>query len=96
MSTVYLIHLDSKIANIAHHYIGYTCLSVEERFERHKSGNGARMLQVANERNIDYHVVRTWECATKRQARNLEIKLKSRHNAPKLCPICHPRKEKNT
>lgn len=83
--TVYLLHFDSPISehHTAQHYIGWTELPVEDRLLAHKSGGGARFTQVANERGIGYQVVRTWK-----GNRQLERKLKNRHNSPKLCPIC--------
>ena len=89
MCTVYLIHLDTAIAH-AKHYLGYTAIEdITKRFARHKSGNGARLLQVANERAIDYKIVRMWDCKDAFTARKLERKLKHWHNSPKLCPICN-------
>lgn len=85
MCKVYLIHLASPISH-AHHYLGYTKAdTVEERFKKHKTGCGARLLQVANELGIDYEVVRTWA-----GGRELERRLKKRKDSPRLCPICNP------
>lgn len=89
MATVYLIHLDQSIAH-ARHYLGYTSLEcVQDRLARHKAGNGARLLQVANERGITYSIVRTWEFATWQEARKFERKLKLQKHAPRLCPVCN-------
>jgi hypothetical protein len=49
-------------------------------------GNGARLTQVAKERGLSFVVVRIWE-----GDRKLERKLKNRHDAPRLCPICNGR-----
>lgn len=85
---VYLIHFDSPISSkhTAQHYIGFAN-HVSKRFAHHKKGTGARLTQVANERNIDYKIVRTWE-----GDRELERKLKNQKNAPRLCPICRGEK----
>lgn len=82
---VYLIHFDKPISpkHTCQHYIGYT-RSLKKRFEEHKAGSGARLTQVANERGIDYKIVRTWPKGT----RKMERKLKNQKNGPRLCPIC--------
>ena len=88
MCKVYLIHFDKPLAH-AQHYLGYTANdSVEQRLERHKSGDGARILRACNLANIQYAIVKTWDCNSWRAARSLERKLKSRHDSPSLCPIC--------
>lgn len=91
MSTVYLIHLDTPIHH-ARHYLSF-CASetLQERLHRHTTGNGARLLNVANQRGITYSVVRTWNSATWKTARALERKLKAQKNGPRLCPVCNPR-----
>lgn len=95
MATVYLIHLERPISH-AKHYLGYTSDdTLQERLQRHKSNRGARLLEVANQQGIDYHVVRTWDNMNWKAARTLERKLKNRHNSPKLCPICNPIDRKN-
>lgn len=84
--TVYLLHFDTPISehHTTQHYIGYTEQPIEERLKDHKQNNGARLTQVANEREIDYQIVKTWKGDGK-----LERKLKNRKNSPKLCPICN-------
>ena len=88
MGTVYLIHFDRPLGNLdnprgqAQHYLGYT-EDLPARLEAHRSGNGARLMEVVAERGIGWQVVRTWA-----GDRGLERKLKDRHNAPRLCPVC--------
>lgn len=84
---VYLIHFDQPISpNLTtQHYIGYTSRGKRKRFAEHKAGSGARLTRVANERGIDYRIVRTW---WKKGTRAFERKLKNQKNSPKLCPIC--------
>ena len=92
MPTVYLIHFDKPYKH-ARHYLGYTALeSANARLQRHKSGDGAKLLRVCNENNIDYDIVRMWDCNNIHDAKVLEHKLKKQHNSAKLCPIC--RKER--
>jgi predicted GIY-YIG superfamily endonuclease len=88
MGTVYLIHFDRPIGDLnnprgqARHYLGYTD-DLNARLEAHRQGNGARLMEVVTEAGISWTLARTWQ-----GDRTLERKLKDRHNAPKLCPIC--------
>ena len=88
MSTVYLIHFDTPLGDLANshgqaqHYLGSTD-DLKARLERHKQGNGARIMQVVSEAGISWQLVRTWE-----GGREMERKLKRQHNAPRLCPVC--------
>lgn len=86
---VYLLHFESPISDkhTAQHYIG-TALDVEARLKMHKAGKGARLTQVANERGINYTVVRTWVGGRKK-----ERELKNRKEGPRLCPICQAAKQ---
>lgn len=84
MATVYLLHLTKPMCH-ARHYIGWA-QDLENRLDHHRNGTGARMLQVAEERGIDFDLVRTWED----QDKTFERRLKNQHNAPRLCPICNP------
>lgn len=82
--TVYLLHFDRRISenHTCQHYLG-SASNLNKRLALHKSGKGARLTQVANERGIEYSIVRTWE-----GDRTLERKLKKQKNAPRLCPVC--------
>ena len=90
---VYLIHFDQPISpnHTTQHYIDYTSRGKRKRFAAHKAGYGARLTQVANERGINYRIVRTW---WKNGTRSFERKLKNQKNAPKLCPVCNKRNKK--
>ncbi len=83
---VYLIHFDQPISpnHTTQHYLGYTSRRKSLRLDEHKAGTGARLTQVANERGIDYEIVRVWK-----GNRQLERQLKNQKNAPKLCPVCN-------
>jgi predicted GIY-YIG superfamily endonuclease len=85
---VYLIHFSQPISpkHSCQHYLG-SAADVEERLMHHQTGKGARLTQVANERGIEYQVVRVWQ-AEPGQGRQLERKLKNRKSGPDLCPIC--------
>jgi predicted GIY-YIG superfamily endonuclease len=80
--TVYLIHFERRLKH-AGHYLGY-CRSLDERLNQHRTGNGARLLEVIGQVGIGWRVVRTWT-----GDRGLERRLKNQKNTPrKLCPVC--------
>jgi len=81
VGTVYLLHFERPLHH-AQHYIGYA-EDLEARLARHRSGNGARLVEVFTVAGIDFTVARTWE-----GDRDLERRLKRRKNARRLCPIC--------
>lgn len=84
--TVYLIHLDSKLAH-SQHYIGFTELDdVDQRLKVHESGQGSPMLRAANQKGISYHVSRIWHDKT----RGFERRLKNAKKSRLLCPVCNP------
>lgn len=80
-STVYLLHFDTPIHH-AQHYLG-SCNDLSKRIARHRKGHGARLTQVCVERGISFEVVRIWD-----GGKVMELKLKSKKNGRKLCPIC--------
>lgn len=85
MGFVYLLHFERPIApgrHTAQHYIGYAA-DLAARLQAHDHGQGARMTQVARERDIAWTVARLW-----RGGRGLERRLKDRKATPRLCPIC--------
>jgi predicted GIY-YIG superfamily endonuclease len=81
MSTVYLLHF-SRPYRHARHYMG-SAIDLPSRLHLHETGNGARLLQVIKDAGITFVLARTWD-----GGRELERKLKNRHNAARLCPIC--------
>lgn len=85
---VYLLHFDRPISDkhTTQHYIGWT-LHLPSRLRAHSEGRGARLTEVARERGISFTIARTW-----RGDRNFERKLKNRHEGPRLCPICNPKR----
>lgn len=80
--TVYLIHLETKVAH-SRHYIGQTRY-LKRRIAHHRNGSGARFLAEAVRRGISFDVVRVWKNADG----SFERKLKNRKNARRLCPTC--------
>jgi predicted GIY-YIG superfamily endonuclease len=88
-ATVYLIHFD-RAYHHARHYIGYTALeTVEERIARHRSGRGARLLDVVTAAGISWRVVKTWEFPNVAAAKQKEKSLKG-HSGTRYCPVCNP------
>ena len=79
---VYLLHFDKPLKH-ARHYLGYAD-DIEARLERHRAGNGSRLMAVVTKAGITWQLVRTWS-----GDRAFERRLKSRHNTPALCQICN-------
>lgn len=84
---VYLIHFEEKYHH-AGHYLGYT-KHLWFRIITHRANMGAKLLRAVNHAGINWVVVRTWTV----DSQDLERKLKSFKNSPKLCPICNPNLE---
>jgi predicted GIY-YIG superfamily endonuclease len=82
--TIYLIHFATAYKQ-ARHYLGSTD-NLADRIERHRAGNGARLMEVVTAAGISWSVVRTWK-----GSRKDERKLKQLHNTPRLCPVCNTR-----
>ncbi len=55
---VYLLHFDKPLKH-ARHYLGYAA-DVDERLERHRAGNGSRLMEVVTQAGISWQLVRTW------------------------------------
>ena len=81
---VYLIHFQEKYHH-AGHYLGYS-KHLWVRITCHRANTGAKLLKAVNQAGIDWAVVRTWAV----NSQELERKLKSLKNSPRLCPICNP------
>jgi predicted GIY-YIG superfamily endonuclease len=81
MSVVYLLHFDRPYRH-ARHYMG-TAQHLDERLARHRSRQGARLMEVVTAAGISFVLARTWE-----GSRELERRLKKRKEGPRLCPIC--------
>lgn len=83
---VYLIHFDRPYVH-ARHYLGFVDggeAELARRLDRHRAGQGARLLQVVGEAGIGWRVVRTWPDGD----RDFERALKNRRCTPRLCPVC--------
>ena len=79
--TVYLLHFERPYCH-ARHYLGFTA-NLQRRLQKHRSGQGARLISVISDAGIGFQLVRTWS-----GDRALERQLKRRKNSPVLCPIC--------
>lgn len=89
----YLIHLDAPLSQgldprtgkprAARHYLGYAD-DIEARIERHRKGNGSRLMEVVAERGIAFQVARLWPDTD----RAFERRLHNRKDSPRMCPIC--------
>lgn len=82
INMVYLLHFTRRYKH-AGHYLG-SAEDVPQRIERHKRGQGARLIEVITNAGIGFELVRTWP-----GGRQEERQLKRRHNGARLCPICH-------
>ena len=89
-STVYLIHLLRPLGNpnnprgMASHYLGYAEHDLAARLERHRVGNGSRIMAAVAKAGIPWVLARVWEGAS----RDDERRLKSLKHASRLCPYC--------
>lgn len=83
---MYLIHFDRPLAH-ARHYIGF-CEEgkLERRMERHRKGQGAKLLRAATAAGIAWSPVRVWLDAD----REFERLLKSKKGPARFCPCCRP------
>jgi putative endonuclease len=91
---VYLLHFSQPLGNpntphgSARHYLGSTC-DLEARLHQHRyEVAGAKIMQACRERGISFEVVRLWRVASWEEQRDLEIRLKRRHEHNYLCPLC--------
>ena len=91
MAYVYLLHFEQPISPVhtCQHYIGFA-ENLPARIQLHEIGRGARLTAVAKERQIGFQVVRIW-----RGDRWLERKLKDQKRGGRLCPVCHPIKQRS-
>ena len=85
MLTLYLIHFTAKYEH-AQHYLGLSN-DVERRLEEHRTGQGNPLMKAVTLAGIPWSVVRIWSDADRMR----EVQLKSRHNSPRLCPVCNPK-----
>jgi predicted GIY-YIG superfamily endonuclease len=79
---VYVIHLATRLHH-AGHYVGFAT-DLAQRMAQHRSGRGARLMEVVTQAGIEWKLVKVWA-----GDRGLERRLKRRKNTPRrLCPVC--------
>ena len=88
---VYLLHLNTPLAH-AKHYIGWSenGHTLTARLANHAAGKGSRFTQVCCERGITWTLAKIWK--GKGTDKSFERKLKNRHDAQRICPICQKEK----
>ena len=80
---MYILHFDKPYKGIRH-YTGYT-VNLSKRLR--KPGTGSRWVSFMLHNGSDFTVARTWTVATRREAREKELKIK-RAGAGRYCPLC--------
>jgi predicted GIY-YIG superfamily endonuclease len=86
MGYVYLIHFERPIGK-AQHYTGFT-QNFERRISQHRNGEGSELTRLANEKGINWLVVRVWQDAT------LETEKSIKTMSTKItCPICRQKQK---
>ena len=83
MQGCYLLHFESKLANHAQHYTGFST-NLAARIAAHEAGNSAKLVHAMSLAGIRFVVARLWIDGD----RTLERRLKNQKNGPRLCPIC--------
>jgi len=85
IGTIYLLHFDRAVprGSPSRHYIGWTT-DLPARLADHAAGRGARLLALLRAEGIGWQLVRQWDGAD----RHHERRIKRRHQAARLCPIC--------
>lgn len=82
IGSVYLIHFSRSFCRRSH-YLGWAT-NLQERIERHRSGNGARILAAVNKAGIGWKLARTWPHMTMQDETNMKLN----KNLKRLCPDC--------
>lgn len=80
---VYLIHFERKLKH-AQHYLGFVESDLEQRLERHRSGQGAKLMKAVIAAGIPWEVVKVWPDGD----RNFERSLKNKRKSRCFCPKC--------
>lgn len=84
---VYVLHIEPPYQH-ARHYIGFTRLSVLDRFAVHMSGRGSPLIRAAVAAGHCVTVAHAWSCGT----RTFERHLKNRKDANRWCKLCGERR----
>ena len=83
---IYLVHFERPLKH-AKHYVGFTDVTLRERFARHRSlarvRRGSALMRAVMEAGIAFKVVRTWP-----GDRNRERQFKVDGHSSRRCPVC--------
>lgn len=80
---IYILHFDVPYHH-ARHYVGYCADgTLEQRLERHRAGQGSRLMLAIELAGIGYTVALTHP-----GDRHFERNLKRAKNTPRFCPLC--------
>lgn len=84
MKGLYLLHFDPPYRH-ARHYLGFSD-DIDRRVAEHVAGRSSSspLIRAALANGSTVELVRTWPGGD----RNLERRLKRRHEGPRLCPVC--------
>jgi len=85
LGIVYLICFQNHFKH-ARHYLGFAKNDVEKRLEKHRKGQGSKLLRAVASAGIEFDVIRTWSNVD----RHFERRLKNMKNTKAMCPLCNP------
>ena len=84
---VYLLHFEPGLPvtgnRVARHYLGWA-VDVDAGLAQHLSDHGSPLVAAAVRAGATVSLARTWTDTD----RSFERRLKNRHEAPRLCPLC--------
>ena len=84
---IYIIHFEEPYYH-ARHYVGYCADGMlQQRLERHRAGQGSRLMLAIEAAGVDWTVALTHP-----GDRRFERRLKKSKNTSRFCPICRPAK----
>lgn len=86
---IYLIHFNRKLHH-AGHYLGFadSLVTLKQRLNRHRNGNGAKLIAAINKAGIAWILARIWR--GEGASRTEERRMKNMGGLSRLCPICNP------
>jgi hypothetical protein len=88
IGSVYLLHFEPGLPltgnRVARHYLGWAERDVDGRVAEHLAGRGSPLVRAVLATGGTVRVARTWAGVD----RVFERRLKNRHEAPRLCPLC--------
>ncbi len=84
MGIVYVVHLERPIEHMRH-YVGFARDNdhLKERIAKHRSGDGAGLLKIANNAGIPWMVVRVWTGVPPEKERAVKSS-----SIKGVCPVC--------